>query len=154
LKLLGPALNSEEGKARFRREAQAIAKLNHSGIASIYFIGQDEQVCFFAMEYIDGVSLRQVMDRLIAERNPGLTMESVVRDLMPSLSVRTSALERFDEPTAAYDSAPVSETCSGNGEPLAGRVSQVVRSPTYIVRCCEIARDVAEALTHAHERGV
>src|SRR5262249_52393026 len=65
-----------------------------------------------------------------------------------------SALERFDEPTAAYDSAPVSETCSGNGEPLAGRVSQVVRSPTYIVRCCEIARDVAEALAHAHERGV
>src|SRR6516162_1156859 len=97
LKILGLALNSEEGKARFRREAQAVAKLNHSGIARIYFIGQNEQVCFFAMEYIDGVSLRQVMDRLIAERNPGLTIESVVRDLMPSLSVRTSALERLDE---------------------------------------------------------
>jgi serine/threonine-protein kinase len=91
LKILGPALNSEEGQVRFRREAQAIAKLNHPGIASIHFIGQDQQVCFFAMEYIDGVSLRQVMDRLIAEKNPGLTIESVVRDLMPSISWRTSA---------------------------------------------------------------
>jgi serine/threonine protein kinase len=154
LKILGPALNSEAGQARFRREAQAIAKLNHPGIASIHFIGQDQQVCFFAMEYIDGASLRQVMDRLIAERNPGLTMESVVRELMPSISWRTSALVRFDEPTAP--DSPPSDSTAPNGEvkPRQSSVSQVVRSPTYVVRCCEIARDVAQALSHAHERGV
>jgi serine/threonine protein kinase len=154
LKILGPALNSEEGKARFRREAQAVAKLNHSGIVSVYFIGQDQQACFIAMEYIEGVSLRQVMDRLIAEKNPGLTMESVVHDLMPSISVRASWLERFDEPTADYASHPESGPARANGEPCDGSVSQVVGSPTYIVRCCEIAHDVAQALTHAHERRV
>jgi serine/threonine protein kinase len=154
LKILGPALYSDGGKARFRREAQAIAKLNHSGIASIYFIGQDEQVCFFAMEYIEGVSLRRVMDRLIAGNAPGLTMESAVRELMPSVSIRTPALERFDEPTSDCDSPAGGEVARANGEPLGSRVSQAVRSPAYIARCCEIARDVAHALAHAHERGV
>jgi serine/threonine protein kinase len=49
LKILGPAQNSDEGKARFRREAQAIAKLNDSGIASVYFISprriQESRAC-------------------------------------------------------------------------------------------------------------
>ena len=154
LKILGPALNSDAGKARFRREAQAIAKLNHPGIASVYFIGQDEQVCFFAMEFVEGVSLRRVMDRLIAGNHAGETMESAVRELMPSVGVRTSALERFDEATAEYDSREKGEVALANDETLDDRVSQVVRSPAYIARCCEIARDVAEALAHAHERGV
>jgi serine/threonine protein kinase len=154
LKILGPALDSEEGKARFRREAQAVAKLSHPGIATIYFIGQDQQICFFAMEFINGVSLRQVMDRLIAQKNPGLTMESVVRELMPSIRVGAFAVERFDEPTEAYASLPEFEAPKANCEPREGLVIPVVRSATYIVRCCEIARDVAKALSHAHERAV
>ena len=154
LKILGPALNSDAGKARFRREAQAIAKLNHPGIASVYFIGQDEQVCFFAMEFVEGVSLRRVMDRLSAGNHAGGTMESAVRELMPSVGIRTFALERFDEATAEYDSREKGEVALANDETLDDRVSQVVRSPAYIARCCEIARDVAEALAHAHERGV
>jgi serine/threonine protein kinase len=154
LKILGPALDSEEGKARFRREAQAVAKLNHAGIASIYFIGQDEQVCFFAMEYIDGASLRKVMDRLVAQKNPDESIESVVRELRPSTTVIAPRLERFDEPTAAYASPPESDRLTGKGESEQGRLTRVVQSPTYIARCCEIARDVAHALAHAHERGV
>ncbi len=53
LKVLGPALESDEGRARFRREAQAVAKLTHPGVADIYYIGQDQQVCFLAMEFVD-----------------------------------------------------------------------------------------------------
>jgi serine/threonine protein kinase len=154
LKILGPALDNEDGKARFSREAQAVAKLSHPGIATIYFIGQDQQVCFLAMEYIDGVSLRQVMERLIAEGNPGLTMKSVVRELLPSINVRASCLERFDEPTASDAPLSDSEASSGDGQPRQRSVSQVVKSAAYIMRCCEIAHDVAQALSHAHERGV
>src|SRR6516162_3450126 len=64
LKVLGAALRTEAGIARFRREAQAIAKLKHPGIAAIYFIGQDAQICYIAMEYVNGVSLREVLSRL------------------------------------------------------------------------------------------
>jgi serine/threonine protein kinase len=154
LKILGPALNSDGGKARFRREAQAIAKLNHPGIASVYFIGQDEQVCFFAMEYVEGVSLRRVMDRLTAAKNAGLMMASAVRELLPALGTKTSALERFDEATSDYGFPEESEVAPAHDGQLDNRINQVVRSPAYIARCCEIARDVAQALAHAHERRV
>jgi serine/threonine protein kinase len=154
LKILGPALDSEEGKTRFRREAQAVAKLNHAGIASIYFIGQDEHVCFFAMEYIDGVSLRKVLDRLTAEEHPGLSIESAVLELKLATTLEGAKLERFDEPTAACESPPELQASTPDGEPRQDHANQFVRSAAYINRCCEIARDVAQALAHAHERGV
>ena len=44
---------------RFRREARALAELNHPNIVAIFDRGEAEGHCFFAMEYVDGVSLRQ-----------------------------------------------------------------------------------------------
>ncbi len=46
--------------ARFIREAQAVALLNHPNIVSIYDIG-DEDVKFLSMEFIDGHTLRKIL---------------------------------------------------------------------------------------------
>ncbi|MEK7755909.1 MAG: protein kinase, partial [Planctomycetota bacterium] len=77
LKVLGNALTRQSDIIRFQREAQAAAKLNHPGIATIYFIGQDEKVCYLAMEFIDGSSLRAVMDLLATAGEPQLKIDSV-----------------------------------------------------------------------------
>jgi hypothetical protein len=63
LKILGSALTRGTDLARFRREAQMIAKLDHPSIAGVHFIGQDRHVCYMAMEFIDGAPLRSVLDR-------------------------------------------------------------------------------------------
>ncbi len=46
---------------RFIREAKALGSLNHPNIVSVYDFGAEAGLFFFAMEFIDGVNLRQVL---------------------------------------------------------------------------------------------
>jgi len=60
LKFLPPELSQHpEAQERFLREARAAAALSHPNICTIYEIGEDEEQPYIAMEYIDGMSLRQ-----------------------------------------------------------------------------------------------
>jgi len=49
--------------AGFKREAQAVAKLNHPNIVQIFDIDEDKNHHFFSMEYVDGESLADLLAR-------------------------------------------------------------------------------------------
>jgi serine/threonine protein kinase len=64
LKILPPDIGRDAAFAdRFAREAKALAKLNHPGIVTIYEVGRADGLYFFLMEFVDGVSLRQLLER-------------------------------------------------------------------------------------------
>ena len=46
---------------RFTREARTLAKLNHSNIVSVFEFGNVEDTYYFLMEYVDGSTLRDVV---------------------------------------------------------------------------------------------
>ena len=48
---------------RFRREAQAAARLSHPNIVNIYDVGRDEDAYYIVMEYISGETLKERIQR-------------------------------------------------------------------------------------------
>jgi serine/threonine protein kinase len=52
-------LSDESARKRFRREALALAKLNHSNIATIFDFDTENGTDFLAMEYVAGLSLAE-----------------------------------------------------------------------------------------------
>jgi WD40 repeat protein/predicted Ser/Thr protein kinase len=53
--------SSAESIERFKREAQSVAALRHPHIVSIYEVGQCDGQHFFAMEYVDGQNLAELL---------------------------------------------------------------------------------------------
>ncbi len=71
LKVLFPEFATDRSFVeRFRREARSAASLNHPNIVSIYDWGEEEGTYFIVMEYVDGLTLRDVIRRgpLMASR--------------------------------------------------------------------------------------
>jgi serine/threonine protein kinase len=151
LKVLGAALAHPSDILRFRREAQAAARLHHPGIATVYHVGQDSTACYLAMEFIDGMTLRQITDRLAVSRDANIGIETVLHE---GTSIDTPP------PATRFDDFTQQESGSdGPAEPvrpeaITPAAVQLVQSSSYIRRVCEIVRDAASALQHAHSQNV
>ena len=61
---------------RFRREARASARLHHTNIVPVFEVGQDGEVRYYAMQFIQGQSLDAVIDELRRLRSRSLRERS------------------------------------------------------------------------------
>jgi len=55
--------NDQEFIARFDREAQSASSLSHPHIVSIYDVGGEDHVMYIVMEYVDGMTLKEYIQR-------------------------------------------------------------------------------------------
>ena len=70
---------------RFRREAQAAARLNHPGIVSVYDSGTDGDTPYIVMEFIEG---RTLADYLASGKTvPPMKAAEIAKDIAEALAV-------------------------------------------------------------------
>ncbi|HEV8383335.1 MAG TPA: protein kinase [Candidatus Acidoferrales bacterium] len=64
LKILPHKLaDSAEARQRFEREARAVSSLNHPHICALYDVGQQDNIDFLVMEYLEGETLAARIER-------------------------------------------------------------------------------------------
>ena len=80
LKLLSPDLRHDERfRQRFLRESQLAATLDHPNVVKTIASGEDGGVLYLAMDYVDGVDLRELLrreGRLAPERAVALVAQA------------------------------------------------------------------------------
>ncbi|MDX3214712.1 protein kinase [Streptomyces sp. ME02-6991-2B] len=93
VKTLHTDLGREQSfRERFRREAQAVARLNHTNIVSVFDSGEDTVdgalVPYIVMEYVEGRPLREVLDEDIARFGAMPTEKAlkITADVLAALS--------------------------------------------------------------------
>ena len=63
LKLIRPELlYFDRARARFQREIESVVRLKHAGIVAIHAVGEANGIPYFAMEYVEGCTLAQILD--------------------------------------------------------------------------------------------
>ena len=89
LKLLPPPLAEDRARLeRFRREARAVASLNHPNIVTLYSVEEAEGLHFLTMELVEGERL----DRLIPEG--GVDLGRLLELALPLVEALSAAHRR------------------------------------------------------------
>jgi serine/threonine protein kinase/Flp pilus assembly protein TadD len=132
---------------RFKNEAQAAACLHHTNIVPVFFVGCERGVHFYAMQFIDGLPLSEL-----------IRQQRQAEQDQRSGGPRPREAPASDERTTAYRGAgsadrPASATVRAGGDetPL---TSEGRRGREYFRRVAELGVQAAEALDHAHQLAI
>ncbi len=122
---------------RFKNEAMAAANLSHPHIVDVYAIGCERGIHFYAMRYIEGQSMAELIAQLrqLREDDQHVIDGSIARLIGSSSDLPTTT----DETRARADST----TRSGKQ-----------KNRHYYQSIAALFADTAEALDHAHRNGV
>jgi serine/threonine protein kinase len=142
LKVLGGDLGLT-GKAvqRFRREAEAAARLHHTNIVPVYATGEQGGIHFYAMELIDGPSLDQVIRQLRQTSNPPQPKDGNVASADSVAPANLDATGPYVAPRAGCGTAGLSSSSLSSGS-------------AYFDTVARLVAEVADALEYAHRQGV
>jgi serine/threonine protein kinase/formylglycine-generating enzyme required for sulfatase activity len=134
VKVLRGVLRSPRNVVRFRREIEAIARLDHPSIVPVISSGLERDTPYFAMKIVEGMALHEVI-RVALERHgapPAGTAE-----------IRAAILRRVAD---EHGDEPGSTDSSSTGEDR--------WNLPYVRWVARVGLDLASALQHAHEHGV
>ncbi len=137
LKLVRPEqLYFPNARERFRREVDAVARLRHPAVIPIYTFGEAGDLPYYAMEWVDGASLEEVLHVLRGRRPQDLSGSDLRAALQACRDARAAD-------TLPIDTSPPIEL---PGSPF--------EATSWVEVCFRLMLPVAHALEHAHRQGV
>jgi serine/threonine protein kinase len=138
---------------RFKNEAQAAAHLQHQHIVPVYYVGCERGVHFYAMQFIDGRTLAQ----LIQERRRPTGADTAGKRAGQAAAdpEQTTAYQEDAWPAADGAPATVADQRAQAETPPAGARPWCARQDRHVFRAvARLGAQAAEALEHAHQLGV
>jgi serine/threonine protein kinase len=124
---------------RFRNEAQAAAQLHHTHIVPVYGVGCERGIHYYAMQYIEGQSLADI----IAEMRGADVAPPAATAVDPP-----SALDQASVPPVQRDEMVSTQTHATR------QTEWSTRKVTLYRTIAQLGIQAAEALEHAHQVGV
>jgi tetratricopeptide (TPR) repeat protein len=157
---------------RFALEARSAARLHHSNIVPVFGVGEHDGTHYYAMQFIRGQGLDQVIAELRRLRNlPDTTSEPTGFAPPPATVAATVAhglmTGRFDAPATVVvgtsaGPATSASRAAGTSSSSSSTASALIHAPEthhaterqYYRQVARIGLQVAEALGYAHGQGI
>src|SRR5262245_24520522 len=124
---------------RFKNEAQAAAQLHHSHIVPVFAVGEERGVHYYAMQFIDGRTLAEMIDELRQGPDPD---PQAMTKLGPDDPQRTAPYLATPAPTTSVHPQAQVATERSN------------KSGQFFRGAAQLGMQAAEALEHAHGLGI
>ncbi len=148
LKVLAPHVAStSKAVSRFRREAQAAAKLHHTHIVPIYAQGEALGSYYYAMELVDGESLHAAILNLREQYRLEPVVDQAETVVLPHRSSSTATT------TKKIDVAGISDSAARKASASSGK-SLAFGTHAFFHDVARHLAEVADALEYAHANGV
>jgi serine/threonine protein kinase len=160
---------------RFKNEALAAAHLDHPNIVEVYGVGCERGVHFYAMRYVEGQTLADVIDELSRSHAPrgnehhaaprretscasGRSELAVASSASaePPTADRLMADSQQPSPHTTHPSplTPHHSTLTDTSPAAALSTLRETKPRDYYRRIAELGIQAAEALDHAHQMGI
>jgi serine/threonine protein kinase len=139
---------------RFKLEAAAAAALKHPNIVSVYCVGCERGVHFYAMEYVEGQTLATAIEEMRVQGS-GLGVEEEVAvapvgNALLGVPDLTNDVEPKTHSPFPIRHSPLADTAAIN----ALSTLRTTRPKDFYRRVAELGIQAADALDHAHQMGI
>jgi len=149
---------------RFKNESQAAAALHHPHIVPVFAVGSDRGIHFYAMQYIEGLTLADVIVQLRAKPDAEAKERTTKRpsssrplddtaEYTPKVAGAGPSVDGSSGPPQRTELDALIETPPPAQNPTLVSAGGA-RTATYFREAARLAMQAAEALDHAHQSGI